>query len=131
MIKLDGLKSQLQTSGLQHKDLPLFQVIIGLIDALRTLAIQLTGLPSAPVAGGSIGSLLTRTYLTTDDETATLPNSVQLLAGSNINFDDTIPNQRTISATSMGSEWSVLTNGDLVYPELIFAGGDVIMLHTP
>lgn len=28
-------------------------------------------------------------------------------------------------------EWSVLTNGDLVAPELIFAGGDVIMTHIP
>jgi len=27
--------------------------------------------------------------------------------------------------------WSVLTNGDPTSPELIFAGGDVIMVHTP
>lgn len=27
-------------------------------------------------------------------------------------------------------QWSVLTNGDVVTPELIFAGGDVIMLET-
>lgn len=27
-------------------------------------------------------------------------------------------------------QWSVLTNGDLVDPELIFAGGDVVMLET-
>jgi hypothetical protein len=30
-----------------------------------------------------------------------------------------------------GSQWSVLTNGDVVNPELIFAGGDVVMLETP
>jgi hypothetical protein len=30
-----------------------------------------------------------------------------------------------------GSQWSVLTNGDPVAPELIFAGGDVVMLETP
>lgn len=28
-------------------------------------------------------------------------------------------------------EWSVLTNGNVASPELIFAGGDVIMTHTP
>lgn len=43
MIKLDRLKSQLMTSGLQQKDQPLFQVISSLIDALRQLEGQLTG----------------------------------------------------------------------------------------
>lgn len=38
------------------------------------------------------------TYLTADDETVGLPNSLQLLAGTNITFDDSVPNQRTISA---------------------------------
>lgn len=28
-------------------------------------------------------------------------------------------------------EWSVLTNGDATTPELIFAGGDVIMTFVP
>jgi hypothetical protein len=28
-------------------------------------------------------------------------------------------------------EWSVLTNGDVTSPELIFAGGDVIMIRVP
>lgn len=36
----------------------------------------------------------------------------------------------TIPATP-GSAWSVLTNGDPVSPELIFAGGDVIMIEIP
>jgi len=30
-----------------------------------------------------------------------------------------------------GSQWSVLTNGDVANPELIFAGGDCVMLETP
>lgn len=129
MTKLDRLKSQLHTSGLQHKDLPLFQIISSLIDALRQFVIEVTGTASESGSGGggSLGSLLTKTYLTSDDETATLPNSIQLLAGNNISFDDTVSNQRTLSSP----EWSVLTNGHLVYPEVIFAGGDVIMTHTP
>lgn len=36
-----------------------------------------------------------------------------------------------IPAGSGGSEWSVLTNGDSADPELIFAGGDVIMIEIP
>lgn len=31
--------------------------------------------------------------------------------------------------TVTGDEWSVLTNGDLANPDLIYAGGDVIMLN--
>jgi hypothetical protein len=40
-----------------------------------------------------------RSYLTTLDETLYLPNSVRLLAGPGVAFDDTIPNQRTVSAS--------------------------------
>lgn len=70
--------------------------------------------------------------LTASDESANFPNSRQLLAGSGISFDDSVPNERTVNATgSGGSEWSVLTNGDATNPELIFAGGDVIMTHIP
>lgn len=76
---------------------------------------------------------LPQVILTGADETATIPNSRQLLAGTNISFDDTVPNERTISASGSSSavEWSVLTNGDPDFPELIFVGGDVIMVHTP
>lgn len=37
----------------------------------------------------------------------------------------------TWADNSGGGNWSVLTNGDEEYTELIFAGGDVIMLFTP
>jgi hypothetical protein len=39
------------------------------------------------------------TYLTEQDETGQLPNSLQLLAGLNLSFDTTIPNKLTINAT--------------------------------
>lgn len=75
---------------------------------------------------------LQEVILTGADETATIPNSRELLAGTNITFDDTVPNERTVNATSgTGPIWSVLTNGDPDFPELIFVGGDVIMVHTP
>ena len=43
------------------------------------------------------------TYLTSADESATLPNSLQVLAGTGITFDDTVPNQRTINADATAS----------------------------
>lgn len=127
MIKLDRLKAQLMTSGLQQKDNALFQVISELIDALRQFVIEVIGTATQNGGGGAIGNLSDKTYLTDIDESSDLPNSRQLLAGSFIEFDDTTLNQRTIN----GSEWSVLTNGHHVFPELIFVDGDVVMTHTP
>ena len=42
------------------------------------------------------------TYLTTADESIPLAHSVQLLAGANITFDDTVPNKRIIAAVGGG-----------------------------
>lgn len=36
-----------------------------------------------------------------------------------------------IISTSLSTEWDVLTDGDLIEPELIYAGGEVIMGHKP
>lgn len=128
---LDRLKANLLTSGLQNKDSALYQVINQLIDATK----QVQALVNANIAAVSAAippSSAAYSYLTENDDSANLPNARQLLAGVNITFDDTIVGQRTIdSIGGASSEWSVLTNGDAVNPELIFAGGDVIMLHTP
>lgn len=172
--RLEKLISTLQQTGLQQSNQPLYQVIYNLIKAI----IQSNNAAAAAISGGSGGgglanqhylthqndlaqlpqsrellagtnvnfddsvfgertidvtvSSLTEVFLTGADEVATLPNSRELLAGTGITFDDSIANERTISAPSVGgSEWSVLTNGDVTNPELVFAGGDVIMLHTP
>lgn len=40
----------------------------------------------------------------------------------------------TLSGTTLtaeGREWSVLTNGDVASPEIIFADGEVVMVHIP
>ena len=177
--KIDRLKSQLLTSGLQQQNNPLYQVINTLIDStkqlitavsasvnvdLAAIEAEITALEQANyvtsddqtallpnsrelIAGDNItiddsvpneltinapAIVPTETFLTSSDESATLPNSRQLLAGTGIAFDDSTPNERTINATvTPGGDWSVLTNGDPVNPELIFAGGDVIMLYIP
>ncbi len=50
-----------------------------------------------PIGGGGGGGG-PETVLTVANETATFPNSRQVLAGTNITFNDTVPNERTISS---------------------------------
>ncbi len=79
-----------------------------------------------------VNLLAALTILTETDETAEMPNSRRLTAGAGISFDVTTPGELEITSTAgVFIEWSVLTNGDPVTPELIFAGGDVIMTHVP
>lgn len=125
-IDLDRLKANLLTSGLQIKDKALFQVIDQLIQSVR----EHVGQINATVGSGS-NALSTKSFITKNDEAGTLPNSIQLLAGDNVSFDDSVPGKRTIDVSGTGVQWSVLTDGDLIEPELIFASGDVIMTHTP
>ncbi len=124
MIDLDRLKAILLTSGLQKKDNNLYQVISQLLEAVRIF--QTTVLGSSGGGGGIVGA---GPFLTWTPDLVSLPNSRNLVAGSGITFDDTVFGIRTVDA--QGREWSVLTNGDLSFPELVFAGGDVIMLHIP
>jgi hypothetical protein len=126
MINLDRLLSQLMVSGLQQKDNPLFQVISQLIGYLRQIQsntnIQINQTSS---------DAKNLDYLTWSNEHAELVNSRQLLAGVNVLFNDTISGERTVNVTGFGGNWDVLTDGFESEPELIYAGGEVIMLHTP
>lgn len=128
--RLQKLQTTLLTSGLQQKDQPLYQVIRELIKAVGD---SLTNVLAVAESGGSSAVSGDQTFLTVDDELATLPQSSQLIAGDHVTFDTGVFGQLRIDVEDMsgGSQWSVLTNGDPVSPELIFAGGDVIMLETP
>lgn len=53
--------------------------------------------------GGGTGAAETLDFLTHSDESATLTNSRQLLAGTGVTFDDSVANQRTINAGGGGS----------------------------
>lgn len=122
------LKAQLQTSDLAKTNITLFQIINQLIDAMTQFQGATTEVTN--IISGSVGANAGLDYLTFSDMSADLINSRQLLAGSGISFDDTVANERTISSAS-GRMWDVLTDGDETEPELIFAGGHVIMGHTP
>jgi len=91
---ISRLKAQLLTSGLSQKNQPLYQVINLLIDSLSDLAST-----SATASGGgsSGGSITGATYLTSGVETASLPNSRQVIAGAGIQFNDSPSGRRVIS----------------------------------
>lgn len=129
--RLGKLKSTLLTSGLQQSNQPLYQVINQLIQAIIDSAEDVVSIVGP---GGGGGPISDKTYITVGNELASLPNSSQLVAGDNVSFDTSVFGQLRIDVAvppSGGSQWSVLTNGDPINPELIFADGDVIMIETP
>ena len=86
-IPLDRLKSQLLISGLQQENFALFQVINQLIDSLRQTVNAVNTALTGSSSGGGGGGTLGATYLTKNKEVL-LPNSLQTIAGSGIQFND-------------------------------------------
>lgn len=129
ILRLNKLQSILLTSGLQQKDQPLYQVISQLIKAIIDSNLGVVAI----TGGGGGGSLSDQHYLTHQNDLVALPQSRQLLAGTNITFDDSVFGERTVNADDQpGREWSVLTNGDPNNPEPLYdSNGDVIMTHNP
>lgn len=87
---LDRLVASLNLSQLQSKNQPLYYVIYTLIKALQSFQ------SSATVNINNNSLLKDLTYLTVNDETVSLPNSRQELAGDNVSFDDSVAGERTI-----------------------------------
>lgn len=125
-----------------HTDEALYQTFQILIERLM----QFQGLTLQDIAdiNDSINNVLSivnivadknRTYVTVDDETLNLPNSYQILAGTNITFDTSVPNQLTISASGSGPAGayydSPLSDGDEIEAHLIFGDGDPIICQVP
>lgn len=80
------------------------------------------------------GILKLRTFITLEDETLYLPNSYQVLPGTNITFDTSVDNQLTINASggTAGAYYdSPLSDGDLSAADLIFANGECIICQVP
>lgn len=104
------LKSQLLTSGLQDKNQALFQVINSLIDGV----IQGFGQVNTQVvpAPGPTG-IANQTFITAGIDTATLPNSRQLVAGEGIQLNPA-PNGRLLisAAIPLGGDGGEGDGGD-------------------
>ncbi|HEX7796063.1 MAG TPA: hypothetical protein VF456_16995, partial [Vicinamibacterales bacterium] len=63
-----------------------------------------------PLVGAAPASA---TYLTVNNETANLPNSRRVLAGTNVTFDDSVAGQRTINASGSSSSSGGTVGGHL------------------
>jgi len=142
-----SLLSVLINSKIQQTNPPLYQVISELLrrlndnkkavdTAIEELEVQTTTIGDTIInISGITGDA---TFITVNDETISLPNSVQLLAGTGINFDDSVPNKRTIIATggTGGGSGGVLpmVNGEEP-PQLLSNGvGDLVIIpytYTP
>lgn len=72
-------------------------------------------------AGGAAPD--TETYLTVADETGVLPNSRQLLAGTNITFDDSTPGERTVNASGGGG-------GVILEEEITLTNAQILALNS-
>jgi len=90
------LKTSLQQSNLQETDRALFQTISLLIDWLGQYQVLVNASFGGAPGGGS--GLNNATFITVVNETVLLPNSKQLNAGDQIEFDDSVPGIRTINA---------------------------------
>src|SRR5262245_22413088 len=95
---IDRLKAQLLTSGLSQQNQALFQVINQLIGAVRQSLANTEAITGGDSGGG--GGVTGATFLTETDETASLPNSRQLVAGAGINIQST-PNGRMVIHTAI------------------------------
>ena len=108
------LKGQLLTSGLQQKNSSLYQVIDQLIGELLNLNQAIFGkswtsgvIPSGPPA------ISNSTFITAANETGTLPNSRQLVAGDNVTIDTSVAGQEIVSA-SVTQTTIIQTNQPLI-----------------
>lgn len=98
--RLDRLKSQLLTSGMAQKNNALFQVIDQLIGSVQEINNNLENLDiTIPDSAGP-----DFTYITSTDESADLPNSRNLIAGTNITFDDSVANARTVNVAAIPTD---------------------------
>jgi hypothetical protein len=102
-LPIDRLKAQLLISGIQQTNPPLFQVIDQLIEFLQSSV--KTSSKQGPGGGTGVSN---QTFLTSNNESGTLPNSRKLIAGDAIEFDDTTPGEKTVNVKVDGV--SVLLN---------------------
>jgi hypothetical protein len=128
VINLDRLLTWLNQSDLQTKNQPLYQVIKTLIQAAQEFQNEQDTINTA-----SSGILNNASFLTVNNELASLPFSRREEAGVGIAFDDSIFGIRTISATSVvpSGYWTLLTDGDPDETDFIFANGDAISIFVP
>lgn len=126
--EIDRLQNQLLSSGIQQSNPALYQVINQLIKAILQFQ-KLTNTSITTIIGSGITNLvgdviangpgivnasvpaLASDFLTWSNETATLPNSRNLLAGIGITFDDAVSGQRTVNGSVTGLSYVPVSTG--------------------
>ena len=145
-VDFNSLLVSLNNSKLQTQNPALYQTIDLLIRKLRQQQlninqtfrsvigdVEVLDLPFDIVSIIEIiNQLINATYLTAENESSILSFSRQLLAGTGITFDDTIPNERTISSTGGAGSFIPMVNGAQP-PELMNNGDSDLLLtgYTP
>lgn len=115
-LDIDRLKSQLVMSGIQQSNPALFQVINQLITAAQQIIGEsnTTGTDTSGLQS-TIASMLAANYLMSTDESIAFPNSRELLAGANVSFDDSTPNERVINVSQIFTEIDlVVTDAEIL-----------------
>lgn len=79
----------------------------------------------------ALAALNTTGYMVRTGAAGFATRTFQAGTGISLTNADGVSGNTTISASGTGGTWSVLTNGDNDFPELIFASGDVIMTFIP
>lgn len=126
---LSRLQAQLLVSGLQQQNPALYQVIWQLIQNAKDFLAQL-----ATISAASGGVLSDASFLTYDSELLNgLPLSKELIAGTNVTFDDSVFGQRIVNVEAAeDGVWFPLTDGDPDEADLIFNSfGECIMVFVP
>lgn len=114
---LNILLSQLNTSGLLNQNPALYQVIKELIQNLKELQ-RIVGDFSFANVEDEIETILNAPFVMSEDAATTFPSSRELLAGTNINIDNTIPNETTVSVEEHNTEEIAAA----IYPDYSFVG---------
>ena len=115
-------------------DNALYQVIQEIIEKLGQFqAIEVEGSIEINDSINEIGDTIInnladkeRTYITVDDESLKLPNSRQLLAGTGVTFDITVPHELTISAS--GGGYAPMSTGAEPLEIMSDGAGSVLMV---
>jgi hypothetical protein len=104
------LKSTLVGARNQIKDYLLYQTILNFIDSVGRMKNILNS--NIELNETSVLDLSNGNFLTHADDSLTLPNSRNLLAGTGITFDDTVANERTISSGASSSYIPMVTGAE-------------------
>lgn len=138
-----SLQTTLANAQISVKQNALYQTINQLIERLKKFqGLTVEGIEevnnSVNETNVTVNEFITNTedasFLTVDDEILNFPSSIRLLAGTNITFDDSVAGARTINASGSAAPsgyWTLLSDGDTVEAELIFANGEAIALFVP